>query len=232
MNSLKLVFVAGLALASSLAARAEISAQASLETYYVNPQPAELPRIIRGLGQQGYFEKPGNTAIAIGFLSTLFAQNPERVDAWLLEFNGLPLAQHRLIASALWQAGNPLGADMLRHLSRYTTPVNYAIARLADTPSLDVASTPVLSPSSMNLQWGAFLATGDERYIINILEAIGTNRPGLDSAARYALAQDAAAHPRVFEICQAQLAKQSNEAQAVLRAALNDAAAHAGRPTI
>ena len=31
---------------------------------------------------------------------------------------------------------------------------------------------------------------------------------------------------------QAQLAKQSNEAQAVLRAALNDAAAHAGRPTI
>ncbi|HWA10328.1 MAG TPA: hypothetical protein VG838_12820 [Opitutaceae bacterium] len=231
MKTLSFALVAGLALASPFAARAEISAQASLETYYTNPQPAELPRLVQALSREGYFEKPGHTAVAIGFLATLFARNPERVDAWLLGFNGLPLAHHRLIAAALWQAGNPLGADMLRHLGEFT-PVRNEVARLADTPSIDVANTPVLSPSSMNLQWGAFLATGDERYIVNILDALGTDRPGLDSAARYALAQDAAAHPRVFEICRAQLDKQPAEAKDVLRAALNEAAARTGRPAI
>jgi hypothetical protein len=232
MNSLKFALAAGLALVFSFATRAGVSAPASLENYYLNPRPAELPRIMRALGQQGYLEKPEQAAVAIGFLGALFAQNPERVDAWLLEFNGLPPAQHRLVAAALWQAGNPLGADMLRHLSGSTHPANDAVARLADTASEDIAHTPVLSPSSMNLQWGAFLATGNERYIINILAAIGTDRPGLDSAARYALAQDAAAHPRVFEICRAQLDRQPDETKALLRAALNEAASQTGRPNI
>jgi hypothetical protein len=226
----KSLLVAGLALASLVPAHAASSAQALLENYYLQPQPATVPRIVHALCAEGYLEKPGQSAVAIGFLGTLFAQNPERVDGWLLELNGLPMAGHRLIAAALWQAGNPLGADMLRHLGEFS-PVRAEVQRLAATSSEPVAVTPVRSSSSMNLQWGAFLATGDERYIVNVLAALGT-RPNLDSAARYALAREAAAHPRVFEICQAQLSKQPAETQAVLRAALNDAASHQGRPSI
>lgn len=227
----KLLLTAGLALASLLPAHAASSAQALLESYYLQPQPAAVPRIVHALCAEGYLEQPGQSAVAIGFLSTLFAQNPERVDAWLLELNGLPMAGHRLIAASLWQAGHPLGADMLRNLGEFS-PVRAEVQRLASTSSQSVAVTPVLSSSSMNLQWGAFLATGDERYIVNVLAALGADRPKLDSAARYALAREAAAHPRVFEICQAQLAKQPAETQAVLRAALNDAAAHRSRPGI
>ena len=51
-----------------------------------------------------------------------------------------------------------------------------------------IVDTPVLSPSSMNLQWGAFLASGDERHVIKILEALGDNRPTLGTRALYALA--------------------------------------------
>ncbi|MEO7413381.1 MAG: hypothetical protein ABIZ81_08480 [Opitutaceae bacterium] len=231
MKTLKLFIAAALVAASSLAARAEISAQAWLETYYLNPQPAELGRAVRGLSREGYFEKTGRTAVAIGFLGTVFAQNPDRVDGWLEEFKGLPLAHHRLVAAALWQAGNPKGAQLLRNLST-TSPVGADVQRLANKPALPVADTPVLSPSSMNLQWGAFLACGDERHVVNILDGIGTDHPALSSAARYALAQNAAAHPRVMEICRSQLSKQSSEVRSVLQAALNDASSGATRPQI
>lgn len=231
MKTLKLVLAAALLAASSIAARAEVSAQAWLESYYLNPQPEQLGQAVQSLSRQGYFEKPGHTAIAIGFLSTVFAQNPQRVEGWLSEFNGLPLHHHRLIASALWQAGHPMGAPLLRRLAERSA-VAGQVHQLAAKPSVPVADTPVLSPSSMNLQWGAFLATGNERHVVAILDGIGADRPALSTAARYALAQNAVAHARVMEICQAQLSKQPNEVQSVLRAALKDAANTQGKPHI
>ena len=227
MKTLKLFIAATVVLASSLATRAEVPAQAWLESYYLNPQPDQLGRAVHSLSRQGYFEKPGHTAVAIGFLSTVFAQNPQRVDGWLVEFNGLPLHHHRLVASALWQAGHPMGAQLLRSLGEHSS-LRAQIQQLAERPGTSVAETPVLSPSSMNLQWGAFLATGDERHVVAILDGIGADRPALSSAARYALAQNAATHSRVMDICRAQLSKQPNEVQSVLRAALNEASA--GRP--
>jgi hypothetical protein len=199
---------------------AGISAQAWLETYYLNPQPAELPQAIQQLSAEGYFDRPANVPIAIGFISTVFAQHPKQVDPWLTQLSGLPLKHQRLLAAALWQSGHPLGAELIPLLGQFAR--NRAqLDSLASTPSPLILDTPVLSPSSMNLQWGAFLASGDERYIINVLDAIGTDQPGLDAAARVALAQNAAAHPRVLEICRTQLDRQPEEIRSVLRAALN-----------
>lgn len=227
MKTLKSLLVASLALASTLAARAGVSAQAWLETYYLNPQPAQLPQALTQLSREGYFEKPGHTALAIGFLSTVFAKNPERVDGWLSEFNRLPAQHRRLVAASLWQAGHPLGSEMLALLGRNASDptVRAEVQRLATRTSDEVAETPVLSASSMNLQWGAFLATGEERYVLNVLAAIGIGQPGLDTAARIALAQNAAIHPRVLEICRAQLDRQPSDVREVLRAAVNAAAA-------
>ena len=182
-----------------------------------------MPEAFQSLSREGYFERPGNIPIAVGFFATLFQQNPDRVDGWLVELNGLPLRHHRLLAAALWQAGHPLGSELMRKLGE-NTPLRIEIQRLANRQSRQVVETAVLSPTSMNLQWGAFLATGDERHIVNIFDAIGLNEPGLDSAARVALAQHAADHPRVMEICQSQLDRQPQEVQDVLRAALHDAA--------
>ncbi len=219
MKTLRLVLVASLALTSSLAARAQISARAWLETYYLNPQPAALPAAIKGLTRDGYFDEAGHVALGIGFISTVFAQNPDHVDAWLTELNGLPLPEQRLIACALWQAGHPLGSDALEHLSEFSR--NRAeVQRLASTPSLPVDDTPVLSSSSMNFRWGAFLATGDARHVVAILDAIGENH--LDPAARTALAQNAVAHPRVLEICRAELVRAPNAVPSELRAALQE----------
>jgi hypothetical protein len=219
MKALKRFVVVAFAVTAALTARAELSAQAWLETYYLNPQPAELPRAIQRLSREGYFDEPKNVAIAIGFIATVFAQNPQQVDGWLVQLNGLPFQHQRLVISALWQAGLPLGNDLLRQLAPQA-PNAAAVAQLATMPAPAIEDTPVLSLSSMNLRWGAFLASGNQQHIVRILEAIGEDRPGLDATARLALAQNAAAHPRVMEICRAQLDKEPEEIRNSLRAAL------------
>jgi hypothetical protein len=222
MKHFKSILTAGLALACSLAARAEISAPAWLETYYLNPQPDALVRQVNALSREGYFEKTGNTALGIGFLATVFAANPDRVESWLADFHQtLPARHQRLVVAALWQSGNPLGATLLR-AAETPAALRDAVERLANTPAQLVSDTPVLSPSSMNLQWGAFLASGQDRYVVRILDGLGSGERTLNSAARVAIAQHAAAHPRVLEICQNQLDRQPEEVRSVLRAALAD----------
>ena len=221
MKTLKLILVASMLLAAPLAGRAE-TPQAQLETYYRHPTPDAVPALVFSLNREGYFNRDQNVATSIGFLATVFAHNPDRVPAWLNDFRALPPRTQRLLAAALWQSGHPLGAEKLRTLGR-NSPLAEEIERLVDTPSTSVAQTPVQSTSSMNLQWGAFLASGDERYVLNILNAIGTNQPGVDRAARLALAERAAQHPRVMQICQAQLARTPNQAPSELRAALLEA---------
>jgi len=228
MKTLYRLFLAGAVAASAFTLRAEVSGQAWLETYYLNPQPAQVPGAIARLSREGYFDRAENTAVAIGFLSTVFAQNSDRVESWVRDMNDLPAKHQRLLAAALWQAGHPLGSQLLAKLGQQS-PVRNEVLRLADMPSQPVVVTPVRSPSSMRLQWGAFLATGDERHIVSILDAFGLDEPALHSATRMALAQNAAAHPRVMEICRAQLDRQPEEIRSELRAALNQAALTAPR---
>lgn len=222
MKTLHRLILAGALAASALIARADVSGQAWLETYYLNPQPAKIPAAIAQLSREGYFDKAENTAVAIGFLSTVFAQHPTKVEGWLSAMDDLPAKHQRLLAAALWQAGHPRGSELLAKFAQQS-PVRNEVMRLAETPSQPVNVTPVRSPSSMRLQWGAFLASGEERHIVSILDAFGLNEPSLHSAARMALAQNAAAHPRVMEICRAQLDRQPEEIRSELRAAMNQA---------
>jgi hypothetical protein len=219
MKPLLFVFIAAAVCAAPSETRPEISAQAWLETYYLDPQPAEVPRAIQRLCREGYFDRDENTAIAVGFLGTLFQQHAAQVDDWLDQLRDLTPRHRRVIAAALWQAGHERGGELLRALGA-GTPLQPELERLARTPSQRIMDTSVVSVSSMRLQWGAFLASGDERHIICILEAFGLDQPQLTTTARLALAQIAAAHPRVLQICQAQLARQPEEISRELRAAL------------
>ena len=227
MSSLRTVLVAGLALAASYSARADSSGQAWLETYYLNPRPAELSRAVHSMSKAGWFETKGNPAMAIGFLATVFATNPERINGWLEDLSDLPLSHRRLIAASLWQAGHPFGAELLKRLGTDSS-VRDEVHALASRASTPIAQTPVASPSSMHLQWGAFLASGHERHVVAIFDSMGTDRPGLDLAARQSLAQNAVAHPRVLEICRVQLDRQPESVRSELRAALNAAAPKPG----
>lgn len=232
MKLLRLLLAAGASLAAFSTLHATDTSHRAWQWashYYQNPRPDDLVTNVYSLSASGYFESAGQPAIAIGFFSTIFAQNPQNVNYWLKESANLPEAHRRVLVAAAWMAGHPTGARMLSEMSANEDPQLQAeIKSLLAAGTGPIENTPVLSSSSMNLQWGAFLATGNEQHILNVLTALGSNQPGLASSARFALAQNAAAHPRVLEICREQLERQPAGVRAELRAAINEASAKPG----
>jgi hypothetical protein len=189
--------------------------------YYEAPQPDLVVPAVFALSREGYFEQAGQPATAIGFLSTVFAQNPDKVAGWMRSFRDLPVAHQRLAAAALWYSGLPGSDRELRMLARQSSPeLRAEINQLLAQGAVPVRETPVLSESSLNLQWGAFTASGEQQHIVNTLAALGSSESGLTSAVRTSLAQKAAGHQRVYEICQAQLASQPAGVRDQLRTAL------------
>lgn len=196
-----------------------------VSNYYQNPRPDDLLTAVHSLSRSGYFESVGQPAIAIGFFTTVFAQNPQKVNFWLAQTNSLPASHRRILAAAAWKSGNVTGGRMMREMAASQEPaLRDEVRQLLLSGSEPVGNTPVISASSMNLQWGAFLASGNELHIVNVLTALGSDVPALASSARFALAQNAAAHPRVADICRSQLDKQPAAVRAELKAALSAAA--------
>lgn len=199
-------------------------AETWLARYYENPRPDDLLAAVHQLSAHGYFEQPGNTALAIGFFTDVFSSNPHRVRQWLEHTADLPEAHRRILAAAAWQAGHPRGLALMRELSANDDQVvQIQVSDLLRRGPAPVGDTPVISESSLRLQWGAFLASGDDRHVVAMLNALGSNERDLTLAVRYAIAQNAASHRRVLDICQAQLSRQPEAVRSEIRAALKDA---------
>ena len=217
--------VAGLlAFASGAHAATQPSAEAWLAHYYQQPAPDRVAPAIFELSRSGYFEQPGHVSLAIGFLASIFAQHPERVNEWMSVSRVLPVAHQRLLASALWYSGHPRGATELRALARSAAPeVRRELDAMLRSAAPSLAQADVRSEQSLNLQWGAFLATGEQAPVRHILAALGsTDNSQLSQNVRWSLAQNAAQHERVLAICRDELARQPNAVRETLRAVINE----------
>lgn len=199
----------GLALLASASAKPTQDWSSWVENYYLNPEAEKVVPAVYALSRDGYFEQSGQPAAAIGFLGSVFAQNPTKVAGWMRDFRELPVEHRRLVAAAAWYAGVSHGADYVRDVARSSpADIRAEVESLITWQQPTLQDTPVLSRSSLNLQWGAFLASGDSKHVVNILAALGSTQPALSTASRVALAEKAMAHPRVYEICQAEIARQ------------------------
>src|SRR5687767_14541482 len=89
-----------LLVATGVRADDSASAEAWLNNYYQQPAPERFTSAVFELSRSGYFEQPGHVPLAIGFLASVFAQNPERADEWMAVSRVLPVAHQRILASA------------------------------------------------------------------------------------------------------------------------------------
>jgi hypothetical protein len=205
---------------SPLRAASGPTAEEWLNRYYENPRPERFVSAIFELSRSGFFERPGHVPLAIGFIAGVFRQNPEEIDLWVMNCQFLPRSHQRLIASGLWYSGHPRGAEYLRAYAKVVGPEMRAEIEQLLTLTPALRETPVRSASSMNLQWGAFLATGEAQHIRNVLAALGSDEPGLGASVRLALAEKAVRHERVYEICQSELTRQTDEVRDQLNTAM------------
>jgi hypothetical protein len=230
MKSFRIAFAACASLAAFPVLGADGFGRQWMENYYQHPAPDAFVQAVYSLNNDGYFEEAAQQYAAYGFFSTVFQQNPKQVDRWLRASRFLPPSSRRVLAISAWLAGDPDGARLVREqFATFKYPVRAEVDRLVAAGPVSVYQTQVVSAPAMNLRWGAFLASGDERHIVSVLEALGSNEPGLATSARYALAQDAASHPRVLEICREQLDRQPQAIRAEIRAVVNDASSQKPR---
>lgn len=214
--------IALFALTAGLQAAPATSAEQWLNNYYKNPAPEQFSAAVLELSDSGFFERQGNVPLSIGFLASVFAQNPDRVNEWMDLTRSLPEAHKRILVAALWYSGNPKGVDYLRSYARDSSPAlrSQILARVQQP---DLANAEVLSASSLNLQWGVFLATGEKAPVQHILAALATtDNAQLSQSVRWSLAQNAAQHQRVLAICRDELSRQPNAVRETLRAVINE----------
>lgn len=215
---------AALLLLASTASAASSTGQSWLENYYQQPAPDRFESAVFELSRTGYFDEQGRVPLAIGFLASVFAQHPDRAEAWMSVSRVLPVAHQRILASALWYSNHDKGAAHLRSLARHaSTPLRQEIEAMIARGQPDLRAAEVLSPESLSLQWGVFLATGETEPVRNILAALGSS--GNDQLAqdvRWSLARNAAQHERVLAICRDELNRQPNAVRETLRAVIAD----------
>ena len=214
---------------SGASSRPDYSAWQWFNHYYENPQPDLFVESMFELSRNGHFEQPYQISVALGFITSLLRQNPDRVDEWLLYCRALPERHQRLVFAALWYAGHPKGTEILQTYAETTENPRLRTlleGLLASSSSFDQAQ--VNTSLSLHVQWGVFLATGDQAPLQAIFAAVGDNHQ-IPLQLRWQLMQDAARHERVRDYCEQLAEHEPGLLGEVMRTVLLEHAAAAPR---
>lgn len=206
--------------------------------YYLHPEPASIAPAIKYAFASHLIDDVQRSGPAVfGFIAGTVKKNPELADSLIREFSSFNEAQYALLLVGIWYADLPHDRSrkiVAKALERYPAlKKNYPFLM---QPSVDLLTvSPKRGVWVLDALWGNFMATGDQRPVINIIsvlpwmdeskksEVIAMGKPGLylmavSGAAKWSLTSNAQQHPRVLAICEAQISVQAEPAATQLRA--------------
>jgi hypothetical protein len=161
----------------------------------------------------------------LGFEATVFAMNEDKISLWMKTIDALPENDRKNVLMALWLSGTKSSKEVLLEKSRQKLihGQNYFNFETNAAPLIldDIANT---YGGFLDIQWGRFSATADEKPIRNIISVlefakfIGASdkypRPKTDEekesvlkeiyfqSAVWSLRSNCKMHPRAIEICE------------------------------
>lgn len=203
--------------------------------YYQDPQAGLLESAVRASADfkmigSGYPEKD---SFAVGFLSEVFAEHPNRVADWLQETSDLPYPGPK---AAVWTAavisGSLQAKEAMQKIADASDPgARHFIRNLLLSEPFDYLEGPVLLPEFVDILWGKFFATGDARYVAKIISVLGLlDRTEIwdekTMAAREAeiyLIVYAGKYPEVMAICEEEMGQQPENIKKRLESVLSGA---------
>ncbi|HVZ93320.1 MAG TPA: hypothetical protein VG797_02305 [Phycisphaerales bacterium] len=190
-------------------------AKAFIRYYYLDRKPEQVPENIRALLSVKHSEN--DQILYSSALVPLFRQNPKEVGAWAREIFPRLALNRRQFWNALWmantdQARAALGA--VRELAEDQEQPQ--IEALLKTPPPNVLTTRFKQPFDITVMWGCFYTSGDERFVVRIIDALAGldesetdgNRKAIAVTAQHTLIENAWAHSKVLAICKDQESKQ------------------------
>jgi hypothetical protein len=176
--------------------------------YYLHPQPDLLVPALQYADANGLIEK--GQAPLTAFVSRVFAQNPARIAGWTKELESLSPQGKPLLWSALWWSNTVEGKQSLEELMKTLTEkqAGEVLQQMAH-PATPIEQLEVKTPEVLDELWGAYSATGDEKYVNRLISVLPWQydhsadymRMTIGSAARWSLTSNAQQHPAVLKIC-------------------------------
>jgi hypothetical protein len=185
--------------------------------YYVHPEPERTVSAIAFMQENELLAREPTLVTAVS-LGQIFRQNPERIEVWYREIGDRGVRSNRVIWEALWWSSTDPARQILKSEAEKHAGsedgrwLAYAAAKFPP----DFVTVKISSPEILDALWGAFFATGDDRYvrrIIDVLEFAEPNVSGIEvdaadlllgSAAKWSLTSNASIHPEVLDICRAE----------------------------
>jgi hypothetical protein len=200
--------------------------------YYMHPQPDLLVPALLYADANGLVQK--GEAPLTAFVSRVFAQNPKRIGPWVDQLNtALSPKSKPMLWSALWWSNTPEGKEQLNKLAQALPEKSQGLV-LAQMvkPAVPIESMEMKSPEVLDELWGAFSATGDEKYVSRLMTALpwiydpsgDFNKLSIGGAARWSLTSNAQQHPKVMKMC-----LKARETRPELRKALDQVLADAAK---
>lgn len=218
MRRVMLIFFAFLAAASAVCAETAplqnpLDTQEKLNEwmsrYYIHRDTASVVPAIRQMFKQGWFDRDTAVPPLSAFWASVFYQNHNKVESWLRELNDLALEQKKYLWMAVYLSGVPESMEALKKVgSENGAEAEKYVNNLLTQKRQNVVDMPVTGPAVLDMFWGQFVASGDDRCVKRVIAALYYLQETEDlakiligGAARWSLESNAAQHPRVLEIC-------------------------------
>jgi len=178
--------------------------------YYLHPQPEFVVAAIK-LADQNNLLEGDSVAPFQGFLSRVFESNPEQIPVWFGQLGTIKDSSKTVVLTAVWWSNTKEGKTLLENIAN-SLPEKSKIEfhKQIDKKAEDLDKLSIESPDILDILWGAFSATGDEKYVRRLMTPLtwgekdtkDLNRLMISSAASWSLASNLDQHPKVKEICQ------------------------------
>ena len=186
-------------------------------SYYRRPSPDRFVEEVRGLAEAGVFDKENARPPMIGFFSQVMTQNPTHIEAWITDLQDLNEAGRNVLLESAWRSNTESAREYFR-----AAGLDEYLRRRAP----DLLSVEVTDPSTLDMLWGHFYATGDEKSVRRIVSAFALSKHSgaierfkqssektddekreaylevVFKAARWSLESNCRQHPLVLEHCE------------------------------
>lgn len=199
-----------------------------INRYLDHPDPAGVPAAYRALSKFEVMKDPENSGVYVGFLAGVLGANPGQAPTLVDELLPLPFEDQWVLIEAISYSGVSEWQDLLRRVAprmpaRHAMIEGYLTGKL---PPLEAISLETRSPGTfvtvrdfltfrhkpppahivtfdtdpqlLDVLWGQYFATGDEKPIDRIIamlswskEADNSDRLTIGSMAKYTLATNA-----------------------------------------
>ena len=160
-----------------------------------------------------------------GFYSQVFRENPDKLGKWIKEINEFTERGQGLFLNALWISNVPEAKRYLEQRADAATGhIKAGLRELVESAPPNLNSVVPNNHIEGDMVWGAFLATGDPIYIVNIIEATAQydNREDFNvfinaAIGKWSLAANAQQHEIVYRTLEEQLNKYDGKKKKIIQ---------------